>query len=518
MQPCPRCKTQIPANATMCVACGMRLSAAPAPKAEAPAEPSPVGAKTTFGMMSPIAKPAKPAAAPAPPAKSAWSMPKPQSKSQPIQAPAAEPALEAVPAKTMFGVGMAVQPVMRSAPPEVSPPTPASEPAPMPVPPTTMFGVGVVAPVAPSVPVEMPPAVKPASLEKPSPVHTPAAIAETIPAPATPAPVQAMQAPVSSSSHLVSSQERDVLGSDSDLPRTPSALTGVEELQMPTAPANPAQVLFYFLKVLGARVEFLREARRLEGEALQWQERVSYLLATIGLRAQSTPLPEVAQHQAQIGTLSGRVSGLVAQQQTAMGEKGQRLKAFEERESELNREIVDQEGAYTSLNGQLKTMEAVRREIQNKLKQQAQSIEAANELANTNNPYNDLKTQTESAKRLLQEVRAKLASTSKEKKQMLKDVEAQMKASNAEIRALRDELKKSLVFVGQAALLQGAGVAQPFNAEVKAVNDGIALRQSAAQQHRAQLTAVNKQKFLQGAGAFAGVLAIVMVVLFLFRP
>jgi hypothetical protein len=529
MQPCPSCKTQIPTNATMCFACGTRLSAAPAPKkAEEPTEQPLVGAKTTFGMMSPVAKSAKSAApvlstppakptAPtsnASPAKSAWSMPKSQSKSQPLQAPADEPGLEAVPPKTMFGVGMAVQPVIKSAP-TASPPAPVSEPEPVPVPPKTVFGVGVVAPAAPSAPFEMPsvaPAayIEPAVRLSPPASVVPAALAETMQAPESP-PLAKPAVALVNNTNLVSPQEREVLGADSSLPRTPPALAEDGSLQMPSAPSSPAQVLFYFLKVLGARVDFLREARRLEAELLQWQERVNYLLATIGLRAQHTPLPEVAQQQAQVSTLAGRVSGLVVQQQSTMGEKGQRLKAFEEREVELNREIVEKESAYTSLNSQLKEIEAARREIQNKLKQQPQSIEAANDLANTNNPYNDLKIQTESAKKLLQEARAKFTATTQEKKQMLKDVETQMKA-------LRDELKKVLTSIGQAALLQSAEAAQSCKAEIEAVNIGIAARQNAAQQYRAQLTMVDKQKFLQGAGAFAGVFVVLMVVLFLFRP
>ena len=286
---------------------------------------------------------------------------------------------------------------------------------------------------------------------------------------------------------------------------------------MPQAPASPAQVLFYFLKVLGARVDLLREARKLEAEVAQWQERVGYLLATIGLRAQHSSIAEAAL-QAQISALSGRVSGLVEQQQTTMGERGQRLKAFEEREIELNRDIVDKEGAYTLLNSQLKDVEAARREIQNKLKQQPQSIEFANELANTNNPFNDLKTRTETAKKELQDARAKYTSTTKEKKQMLKDVETQMKASNAEIEALRDELKKLLLQVGQAALLQSAPIAAPYKAEIEAVNSAISIRQGAAQQYRALITEVNQPKFLQGAGAFGGVLVAVMIVLFLLKP
>jgi hypothetical protein len=525
----------------MCFACGKRLNAAPAPKKEEPpaAESSPVGAKTTFGMMSPIAKPAAPAQPAKPaaaPAAKAWGMPKPQAK--PAQAaPEPAPAPEPVPARTMFGVGMAVQPAMKSAPAPVKPPAPEPEPEPMPVPPKTMFGVGVAAPAAPSAPVEMPPAAPPvarmepryepaappqvipmepiAQPRQPTPAFTPAALAETIPAPE---PSKAELA-VPNGDSLASSQERDILGDDSDLPRTPPQLSGEEALQMPAVPSNPAQLLFYFLKVLGARVSFLREARKLEDESKQWQQRVDYLLATIGLRSQNTPLPEAAQQQAQISALSAKITGLVQQQQTTMGEKGQRSKAFEEREIELNRDIVDKEGAYTSLNSQLKDIEAVRRDLQNKLKQQPPPpIEVANEFTKTDAPYHNLKTQTEAAKTTLQDARAKYASIVKEKKQMLKDTETQMKASNTEIQVHREELKKLLIAVGQAALLQSAPAAQMSKAEIQAVNEGIAVRQTTAQQYRAQLTAIDKAKFNQGAGAFAGVLVVVLIVLFLLKP
>jgi hypothetical protein len=530
----------------MCVACGMRLSAtaAPAPKAEEPAAaPMPVPAKTTFGMMSPIA--AKPAAAKpaAQPAKSAWGMPKPASKSQPIptQQPSQEtaPAAEPVPAKTMFGVGMAVQP----APKVTSPSKPVLEalaqnttPAPEPVLPKTMFGVGVAAVSAPSAPsfepepqamppeepyqAEPEPAPQPIQNMEPLVQRSPEApkvtalqrspapdpgnigLAETMPAPEAPA--------VKSGAALASIQEKDFLGADVELPRTPAPVEG-SDIVMPDAPASPEKLLFYFFKVLGARVDLLVKARELEAETKLWQDRVGYLLATIGLRSASASSD-------QIRTLQSKITELLTQQQTMMGERGARLKAFDEREHELNRDIADREGSYATLQLQLKDIEAVRKDLQNQMKQPMPPLELADKLTKTDGPFNNLKTQTEAARIALQDARAKYNATVKEKKQMLKDGEAQMKSTNAQLAALRDELKKQLQAAGQEALLQGAASAASCKGEIDAVNQGISARQAMSQKLRDQITAVNQSKFLQGAGAFGGVLLVIFVILYMIKP
>lgn len=576
MRPCPRCKQQVPENAKVCPSCGTRFAAAPQPaqKAPEPAAPSPVGAKTTFGIASPIIKPvaAKPAApaapkepvqaAPepeppspvpaktafgfaspvarpqtAPPQKAAWGGAKPQAKPAAPETPvldrlkeeAAPAPTPAVPTKTAFGAGMAVQPVARVTPAPPSEPEPEPAPSePGPVLPKTMFGVGVAAPIATAPPFPAMEQPRPVPTPEPTPqpvAHTPqptpssSARTEFGGAAVEKAPAKVAPAAASGPLEPPSSEERGLLGPDNDLPREPAAVPGFEG-QMPPAPANPVGLLGYFFGVLKARVAFITEARRLEAEIKRWQQRQDYLLSTLGLRALTAApsLPEVAQAQGQIVALQNQIKETSQKQQAAIGERGAKLKAFEEREATLGREVAEKEGAYNTLHDQFSQVDKARKALQKKASEPLASEQIKAELAQTENTHFDLRSRSEQARQAMAAAKGQLDAVVKEKGQMLKDVSAQMKASEAQLSALRAELLKLTAPVGQAALLQGAPVAQPFRTEIDAINAGINARQEASQRYRAQLTQIDKPKFLQGAGAFGGVLVVLLIVLFLLRP